>query len=272
VATPLGIEILSVVTGPLRLLEDNPKPIQPREILKAADLQGRVAREIRDFLKQDDTLPNGDEPREYDYLETNRKVSQAVPLDRRVLVTSLLPKLDLGPSYLQQFDKVQPFLRDTLPRRSITTLTGIQPVEPSDLELSPYWRAWEAVEDPFTVLRDLREGILVSDQVAVLEQIYPAIYAELTKAVLMAMADRKVKDDEWEPALWQEQQIETVLQVSRLSPELAAELQDRARRAEVAQRQEEAQPSGPVSAGTGKGVQDKTVDAYQTSTQRVAYR
>jgi hypothetical protein len=275
-ATPLGVEIFSVVTGPLRLMEDNPKPIKPDSYQKeSARFQAEIAKGVRAFLKAPEAKPAGDEPPYFDYFETNRKVSKAFAqigqegtLEARLPITAQLPDPLLGAQYSLQFDKVVAFLQNTLPRRTYTTLGGgIQNAEPPALEMSPFWRAWEVVNDPRVLLRDLGEHILVTDQVEVTKQLYPEIYGEYTKAMLEGMEEQRTASADWEPTMGQAQQIEVMLLISRFDPNLAAELQERARQAEVQERTEEkGQPALSDQAAS------KAVENQQTPTQRVSYR
>jgi hypothetical protein len=266
-ATPLGQELLLIVTGPMRLLLPDPKPIDPADIDKTLEVEPEIQRAITAFVNADKAKPQGDEPVEHDYFGTLAMVSADVPLERSLQVTQLLQP-PLGAEYVMKFKPVHAFLRATLPKLAVTTLTGIQKVEPSALELSPFWRAWETIEDPRVLLRDLQEHILVSDQVEVLKQLFPEVYGLMTKAMLAALAERKTKEPDWEPTLQQGQQAETLLQISRLSPELAAELQQLATGAERAQQAEDAAPAGPKRGD----LRDKSADAYQTSTQRIGFR
>jgi hypothetical protein len=87
----------------------------------------------------------------------------------------------------------------------------------------------------------------------------------MTQQMLNAMGERKAKDKEYEPAGWQEQQIETLLQISRVSPDLAAELQARASQQTT---NEDAQEQGPAGVNVG----DKSIDSMQTPVQRQALR
>lgn len=256
-----------MVTGPLRILEKNPKPITLKDLHRAVDVEPSIGKAMRAFLDQEKPKPLGEEPEEHDYQETldllTAQRSAQEELERRTLITSQLPEPMVAGEYSTFCDKVVGFLARNLPRRNYVTLTGHHQGEPSGCEMSAFWRAWEAIEDPRILLRDMSEGILVSDQVAVAREQYPMLYAVMTQQALLAMADRKAKDEDYEPAGWQERQIETLLQVSRLSPELAAELQARANRTESAQRAEETQPPQ---------VQDKAIDALQTPVQRIANR
>lgn len=278
-ATPLGVEIFTVVTGPLRLLEDQPKPIAPGSYERqAADFQEGIERELKAFLDADKPKADGSPPPTRDYFETNRRVSAAAALlgdlgqlpqviARQAALCAQLPDPGLGGQYVMQFHRAIRFLHATLPRRQITTLAGgIQPVEPPSLEMSPFWRAYEAVKDPRVLLRDMREHILISDQTEVTKQLYPEIYATMAGALLNGMAERRARDAKWEPTIRQAQQIETLLLVSRLDPELAAELQARGAMAEQSERAEEQAQSGGSDPG------DKAAQDYQTSTQRVSFR
>lgn len=266
-ATPLGVELLAIVTGPLRMLEPTPKPITLPEVAKAADVEQRVARDMRAWMKQAAPQAQGEEPAERDYFATLKALSKQVDLPARLAVTSLLPDPRTRAEYLAQFDRAQRFLKDVCPRRSYTTLTGQHPAEPSGLELSAFWRAYEAVEDPRVLLRDMREAILVSDQVAVVRQLYPMFYAVMTREALVALAEAKAKGGEdWEPPGWQEEQLEKLLDISRMDPEDMADLQDRLRAADLEDRAETSGQARTVE------LQDKTADAYQTATQRRALR
>lgn len=269
-ATPLGIELLLIATGPLRLLNPKAKPIRRQEMDGAADFEKSVSRNLRAFLELEKHSTQEEEPEERDYFDTLELVSQDVPLERRMAVCSELPDPMVAGEYSVRFDQLHRFLRDTIPRRSYVTLTGPKSSEPSGCELSAYWRAWEVVEDPRVVLRDMREGILVSDQVTAVKQLYPMVYAVLTMETIRALAEAKSKskDPDWEPAGWQEQQIETLLQISRLSPDLAAELQARARMNEQTERAKE---QGDGFAAT-RTLSDKPADSLQTPVQRIAGR
>jgi hypothetical protein len=265
-ATPLGVEFFTAVAGPLRLLDPKIKPLGPKDVVKAADVEARIEKELRLFLKAK-SLPEGDEPEMRDYmatLETLSSIDALSTVERRSTLTAGLPDPALGLQYLEQCDKVTAYLNEALPRETWPTLTGDKPVEPSLLEQSRFWRAWEIAEDPLVVLRDLREGILVDDQIEVLTALWPLTYQEMIRLLLVAMADAASASEKWEVPFEVERQLETFMQISRLSDDLVGQLQGRARAAE---QQEQAQ-SNVKTAPLG---QDAGTQA-QTPTQRVANR
>src|SRR5215213_6163495 len=98
-ATPLGLEIFTVVTGPLRLLDAQPKPIAAGSYqAKSASFQKEIDKTFRAFLKADSPEPDGEPPPEYDYFDTNSRVSRAfamladmTALRARLSVTAELP-------------------------------------------------------------------------------------------------------------------------------------------------------------------------------------
>lgn len=269
-ATPLGVEIFSVLAGPLRLLEPSPAPLDYDAAKAAAGpFEREVAGEIRALLAQSEDRPQGDEPPEHDYAAMLEAVAKVPPLERRTAVTAGLPDVHLGVEYLAQFDRVYSFLQDAFPRRVVGTLTGDQQVEPSQVELSQFWRVLESIEDPRVLLRDMRQGELCSDQVEMVETLYPNLYAFLCEQILSALAEKKAADNDWEPAHDVRRQLETILQVSPLDPNLAAQLQARARAADQAH---EAAKGGKDSGGAGAPDLHDSTAQLQTPTQRISAR
>ena len=275
-ATPLGVELFTAVAGPLRLLDAKLKPIGPAEKEKAAETTTKIERELRGFLAGK-VREQGEEPPERDYFATLELLA-SLPVtegpgglpaygdaDRRATLTAEAGDPSLALQYLQQCDKVITFLNEALPRERWATLTGEEAVEPSRLEQSRFWRAWEIAEDPLVVLRDLREGIVVDDQVEVMKKLWPLTYAEMTSKLLDLMSEYKAKNPKWDVDYSKERQVETFLQISRLDPDLVAQLQSRARAVEANAQRER-------SAGGGQAGLDGDAGRLQTSTQRVAQR
>lgn len=60
---------------------------------------------------------------------------------------------------------------------------------PSDAELSKFNRYLKAVDDPFSILADLEQGVLTSESVEAVKTIYPQIYTKIVTQVISEIAN-----------------------------------------------------------------------------------
>ncbi len=234
--TPLGAEAFTATAGALLLLDKKPKPLTDKQVIASTAVIERIPRDMRTWLSNERLKPQGEEPAQLDYFDTLKTLSSAaadlhaqIPspeaLAKRQRLIGQLSNHDVGAAYLSQSNRCIDFLNRLMPRAQWATLTGPVPCLPGNIELSRFWRAYEIAGDPLVVIRDLDEGILVSDQVHVLTQLWPELYKEITKAIIMAISDLKARDDKWDVPFAKERQVETILQVSRVSPDFQAKLQ-----------------------------------------------
>lgn len=57
--------------------------------------------------------------------------------------------------------------------------------EPSDHELARFERIVQTIENPVSILKDLKSGTITSDQIQVLKNLYPTIYQNMAMAIQM---------------------------------------------------------------------------------------
>ncbi len=228
----LAAEALAAVTGPSRILEGGPA-VSPAEGKRAVDLPGKMVDALKRFLARSEFEFQDDVEPHPDYFATLKRLSAYVPLEKRQpYVVASLPLLQgfedqaMGLAYAGVLDKQANWLKEQIPRAAEMSLWGDRPLEPSRIELGTWWRTWEVAGDPMTVLRDLAEGILVTDQVMTVQNCYPALYDALKMTLLEQLAERRAADEEWEPPLRKQRQLEVLLNISAVSPEFAKELQD----------------------------------------------
>jgi hypothetical protein len=81
------------------------------------------------------------------------------------------------------------FLNGAAPRRVKPALTGPEVLRPSDQEVSKFERVFAVVHDPTLILRRLRAGPLLADEVAAVQAVYPALYGEMAMRAQTAIAD-----------------------------------------------------------------------------------
>lgn len=229
----LAAEALLGVSGIARLLDEKPKAINQADARRAAALPERIAADLKDFLSGS-ALTKA--PRETYKFPYNERATEIVEADNDVdnrLQGALADAsdTDLTYSYSTLARAALIYLREHIPPRTVPTFGGDVPVEPGIFETYGARRVFRAVDDPMTIMEDLRAGTLVSDQVQAMKDNYPGLYKMVTDLLVDAIADRQVKDPKWQPSWRKRNALETLLQLSRVSPELAAELQQRAKEA-----------------------------------------
>lgn len=69
-----------------------------------------------------------------------------------------------------------------------------RPLPPSPRQREAFLRAYKAVEDPLSVVDDLRDGRLSLEGVEALKTVHPDLYARVQQMALERMADGKMKD------------------------------------------------------------------------------
>lgn len=244
----LPAEALLAVSGVARLLDKTPKPIGQADARRAAQLPERIGTDLREFLVGADLKKDVSEPGKFPY---NKRAAAIVEADddiedRLMAALNDVADQDLSEAYSTTARAALIYLREKIPPRTVPTFGGDEPVEPGLFETFAARRVFRAVDEPMTVFDDLRSGILVSDQVQAFRDTYPKLYAMATDLLVDAMAGRMAKDEHWQPTWRKRIVLETFLQVSRVSPELATELQQRAKEARDQQQSGGSTPHRPL--------------------------
>jgi hypothetical protein len=63
--------------------------------------------------------------------------------------------------------------------------------QPSDSELSEFQRYVTAVENPASVFKDIKSGVLSPEGIEVLQELYPSIYSKLQKKIIDKLSSKK---------------------------------------------------------------------------------
>lgn len=224
-ASQLAAEALAAVTGVDLLLDPTPKPVSPAQGEKAIGLPKRWRTMLEAFVEAPGFKDQGDEPAEYDYFETKDRLFAMIPPSRVEVITAAIDDRELADAYAAVLDRGVAFLRRVFPSATMPSLFGPQPIEPPKLEEAAFWRAWEAVNDPEAIVRDLGEGILVTDEVMAMQACHPNLYDAVQMTILGLLAEHRAKDADWDLPLRKQRQVEILLNVSAVSPEFAQELQ-----------------------------------------------
>lgn len=85
------------------------------------------------------------------------------------------------------------FLRSKLPQSGpIAPLSP--PLKPSIAEMNKFLKYYEVVEDPLTILRQVRSGLLTTEAMEAMKTVYPGLLQEMRTAVMDKITSKKAKD------------------------------------------------------------------------------
>lgn len=236
-------EALAAVTGIQVLLDETPKPVGMTQGREAMALPKRLEEELRAFLLQTKHETQKVEFPAIDYMETLAKLSRPIEQSQREALMSEFEDPALALAYVGVLERGVAWLLQQLPRRMRPSFTGDVPVEPAHTEMSLFGRQWQVAADPLQVVRDMREGILVTDQVDALQALFPevaALIADTTLRLLAKLAaEQGTPEKPWEPDWCVQKGLFTLLQMSPVDPQFAAQLQQGAKKAEANQAAQE---------------------------------
>lgn len=85
------------------------------------------------------------------------------------------------------------FLQDKAPKNPFAGSMVISPLKwkPSDAELSKFNRYLKAIDDPFSVLDDLDQGMLTPESVEALKAVYPNLYSKMSQMAVEAVGEHQ---------------------------------------------------------------------------------
>jgi len=67
-------------------------------------------------------------------------------------------------------------------------------LKPSVAEINKFLKYYEVVEDPLTVLKQVRSGMLTNESMETMKTVYPGLLAEMRASVMDRITDKKSKD------------------------------------------------------------------------------
>lgn len=226
---------------------------------QAARLPGTIGAQLRAFVMGDE--PGREErraPERIDYLRVIKQLATPIePQDIEALVGAHKEPGDALELFVP-LTRAIAFLNGAAPRRVRTALTGPENIRPSDQEISKFSRVFAVADDPTTLLRRLRTGPILADEVAALASIYPALNAEIASRAQGAIADAMTARASFRLPHAREQALRMLIpDLGPSSPGLVRDMQNT-----FAQSQQEQQQAPPKRRAGMAG------NSYQTTAQR----
>ena len=218
-----------------------------------------MRREIKRFLAGDE----GEEiePAAFDYKETLERLVRPISADDIAESVTGISDADTALDFIVCASRACDYLSTLAPRRTRNGIMGPRPVDPDDLAIAAFRRTYTAVNDPSSVLANLRAGTLSSAEVKALISCYPEIYETIRMAVFDVLADMgAAKGPTWEPPTKVIRGLETLLATRTLDKKLQDALQAHFQ----GEDQTAEKPAGkPLNAGA---------DSLVTPTQKIAQK
>jgi hypothetical protein len=228
----------------------------------AAKLQDRIRARLRKFCTADGFDTAGELP-EFDAETVLAELARPIE-EIRVRLEGQLAGTEEAQeeinALMPALGRALAFLQSVAPRNSRVTLTGAQPVAPSEMSVSRLRRIYDVVNDPLIVLDDMNEGCLARQQVDTLRVVYPALKDYMRQVLFEEMTAARTADDKWTLPYAKERVLAIFLGVEAMTPALAKELQ-----AQFGQSED------PESAKR-KPIPAKSSEASMTPTQKVEHK
>ena len=246
--SPLEVEAIFAQIGLLPILRARPR-LGKGTLGAAADAPKATRRALLRFLASDAWEPAADLV-ELDYPQVLKWVSDGKLQPPQVqALFAAVPDKELAQDLAEIADRALAWANGILPREPPDPLTGLAD-EPAPNLLLDFRRLWGVACNPDSVLNDLADGSLFDDQVAALQQLFPATFEDTQTAVMdtvSTMVARRGKG--WKPSPTKAAYIATLRQQPTIDGDLAAAVQ--ALYAAQAAAEEQAAPPPPKRAPAG---------------------
>lgn len=221
-------EALMAVTGIKRVLEREPQKITAADKHAAAALPREMRRAVSRFLDPDTVPRQVPKMKRFDYAKALDQITKALEPQHLADLAGMFRPSDaiLGAEYLALATRLLGYLQSILPIRTLKTMATTINVDPSDAEIARFRRAYDVVNDPMIVLRDMEYLMLVGDQVNTVATNYPTLYAMMRDRMALGMADELAKKKHWELPRRKDFQVQVLFQTNMTSPGLFKTLQE----------------------------------------------
>lgn len=254
-------EQLFAVLGAQAVIEPGRVRITQDMRHKAQRIPARIRTEIRRFLTR--SKLEGERPLPaFKYKEALERLTSLDPEERITDVASAFDEHDEAAGVIVVAARAIKYLQDILPKRTRVTVTGPASVQPNDLVLYRFRRAYAVACDPMELFEDMNEGNLARDQVRTLQVLFPSIYDEAERVLFEELAELKAKRPRLELPRDKVRMIENLWLSRSWTPELARTMQEAFKYKDP----------GEAPAGGKRSLSDKTAEASQTPVQRIAER
>ena len=195
------------------------------KLQRAADYPRSIRARVLAFMA-DDSFREAVDMLPWDYKKTLAEVSAELSPEASHALVEKVPDVELATDMGVMANAALAWARPLIPRPTTDPVYGATPMDPDPSSQADFRRIWNVARDPMTVLDDLEDGSLVSDQVVALVHNFPALYAEMRGAVVEGMAAmRSRRTPTWEPTPIKAQLLGTLMQQDTTDVELAAAVQ-----------------------------------------------
>jgi hypothetical protein len=140
---------------------------------------------------------NGQKPKNRDEAFTNisqnvQKINNNPDFMVEVIARKTGPMAEAQPEIAAQMQETvvrgARFLQQKLPKPAINPGLFERPYKPSSMEMAKFERYLQAIEQPLSVLEELKSGTLTREHVEAIAQVYPAMYAQMRLEALKYVA------------------------------------------------------------------------------------
>lgn len=210
-------EALLAVTGLTRALEPGPIYVTMRQAERAGRLDVVMMRALRAAVRGERwERPEAREVPSYRRLV--ELLSAPLTHDRIEENLSSIDDQAAAEALGAALGRAWGYAQSIVPRRTMTTLVGTEPVQPGAMEVARFRRLYAVADDPLVVLDDLAAGRLTSDQVAAFAAAYPGLYAEAARLAPLEVSRQRGERPTWSPPRALAGQLRTLM---RLPPDLS---------------------------------------------------
>lgn len=225
----------------------------------AQRMSDRIVREIRRFLNQDEFEPIPELP-PFDFKAAAARITEGVDVARMVEAAEAFDgDANAALAFAAAAGRCYDYLASLLPRATRPTVLGPEAITPSAVALGRFRRAHAVANEPMTVCRNLRAGVLSRDEAAALEACYPGLYEAVRQGTFEALAAYKVAHPKGQLTIAKTRQLEALMQTHSWSPELVRQMQEHFKQAEPNDR-----PKRSLGAASA------LADATETPMQRIS--
>ncbi|HYE58877.1 MAG TPA: hypothetical protein VD948_10235 [Rhodothermales bacterium] len=238
----------ALAPGPLRLTKEH--------MGRAEGLPRAIRRRLRKFLAAKGPWPAFGKVPPFKYDTVLEELPMVTP-QRLQENVDRFPDQPLADAYMAALGRMVGWLQSVFPVRVRESITGIKNVEPRDMKLAEFRRAWWIADSPLRVLDSLNTGLLVADEVEALRQCYPTLHAEVLNAALELIVQRKAEAPRWELPYERERKLKILLGAQGDDAQMKAAVRDAFERAKKGAQQEE-KPQAPAGGKPGKFVDPST--------------
>ncbi len=166
-------------------------------------------------------------PKAFDYKAVAKLLDES-DQDQQVAALNAAFPDDVQDNVMAMATKAAEQLRGKLPRSTYRTTVNVSSNQPPPVALAKFRRAWDVMNDPATLFRNMLQRTVTQDEVEAFEAAYPALYATLLAPggildeAIATMKDRR--GDKWDIDDESDKIVRTVTGQERFKADLARDM------------------------------------------------